>query len=1305
MVVALLTLLSAAAPDPRVAQWDPIEAEPVVLDDGREALWVEWDDGTPVSLSCPGTDTPEVLGVSRGVMVAGDLVSPGALVGTWQIVPPLHTTWSGWVVVDPECSVSRRRTGSSAWGWALAEHRGDIDAVGPVLAGPEAAEWAGDDPLRWAALRPPGPHPVGLHLLRTKRAELELAGRTWQQLLRGDAFEVRGPGRLRVDVRVIDDEASQACVVIDDQPHCLASAPAQAIEVVDGRLAVVPRVHPSGRAVHGSRSFQVGLGPGRHRVRTFHDALIRGIVHRHEPWTGERAKEPGGVAVWTRPPGLVWETAPSQGGEGTWLMRPRGPVAAPEAAHWTPVDSLDEDSLFVEPDELSLWVEPDESDGICRLSMGGQTFASQGPRGVWRFRWVGPSEGVMPSVQTEGCRAWAHAQGPAGPGSRSLVYMQRLGAGEGIISRTDPSRDARLEVSIPLTGQAVTIRAIASDGTALSWSLAASVHLPGRTDEEGRTWSDTIRLPLPRADGWTVQVGAPASVRVRQPELTLAELEALPLDVPRPGEDTAEVLQPVLATGADVRAASRRLSLVDDDRERAAALVDRANLLAAIGATSAAARDLLRAEEYDPDTDGLDSPLGRSIRQSHEWELYGVDRWIALDASWVQVGAEFGPSDEARVRDAARGDMMAVATKTDGIEAARWWRRALLGGQIPDDRQRLEAFFVADRRPDHPLLDVLRLGSKWDGVHLVKGAGRRMVVPWPMPEDPAIPLLFPDAWPQDRAVPLRPGWLLRWPGRGKGESVNVRCLVQSLGTEGPCRIVAEDLYGNEVAQIDVSGWGVPEAVWLPRGAPLYLRVAAPRGALAQVLWDRPEVPGTERWAWEAIGGRPITTTILGPTALKVEVRPRSDRVTKVTVRVGGEVFEENVEGFGEVIVPIEAEGVVRPSVTVADSSWVRIATRRARRGGPMATGDRRLLLEGVEAAEWAVLPTLKAAPVPAPLGGLPPGTPRYAVVGGITVGSAEWTPAEARGPVGAPPAVTLDAGLQSRMTGGLWGEVGIFGQQRFDGVRVGGLELGGDARVHSGRAKVYALADLDLAVGPFADRVIGTAHGDVGVRIVHPLWTGGSLQTRIRSHLRVRSALDATQDFPANRSMIWSRYAEDHPLILAVSSTVRHRAGPWVVGRAGLRAQSNSVNDVHPFDLIGVDASLDLSRPAMWGRVASGLEVRFRDDWRKDPFASLYLEARFAYMPWLSVRTGLRPWAGARWRPTDRKSSVMVGLQGRFGPPRGLDDVRPSLQPARHAGEYGFWDLANARWPVGGVIGEQDPEQSLDVPTGVEAIP
>ncbi|MFK7928775.1 MAG: hypothetical protein AB8H79_11350 [Myxococcota bacterium] len=1304
MVVLLLAQLSMAGRDPRVAQFDPIDVQTVVLDDGREALWVPWDDGTPVRLTCRTRITPEVFGISRGVMISGDLVSPGSLVGTWQIVPSTQETWSGWVVAQPDCSVSRRRTSSSPWGWALAEYRGEVEEAQAVLVTPEAREWAGDSALRWSALRPPGPHPVGLYSVKTKRTEVEVGDRSWQQMLRGDALDVRGPGRLRMDLRVIGDDASEACLVIDDVPHCLPSAPAQAIEVVDGRLALVPRIYADGRGIHGSRSFQVGLGPGVHRVRAFHDALVRGLVHRAEPWTGEKVTEPG-VEVWTQPNRGQWESAWSIGGEGTWLMRPRGPVAAPEAAHWTPTGALTADSRPVKPDELAMWIEPHEPNGICRINLDSQSFATVGPTGVHRLRWVGPAEASFPQITTEGCEAWVHAEGPSGDGSRSLVYLQVLTDTQRYQARTDPERASRLEVSVPLTGVPVSVRAIGNDGTALSWSLAASINLPGRTDPDGGEWSDTIRLPLPSSSGWRVEVSAPAAVRVRQPEI-----ESLPLDALADSPDwqdpaTPPALVPVMTGGDEVRVLSRRLSLSLSDSERAAALIERAGLLAGMGATSEAARDLLRAEELDPNSDGLSGPLGMSIKQSHEWEVFGTDRWLPLDERWVGVSGAMVQEDRDRVRSAAKGDMLDVALKTRGPEAVRWWRRALLGGQIPDPRQRLESFFATERNPEHPLMDVLKLGSTWDSIHLVRGAGRRMVVPWPMQEDPTTPLLFPDAWPEDRAVPLRPGWLLRWPGRGVGESVNVRCLVQSLGTEGPCRILAEDLYGNPVAQVDISGWGVPEAIWLPRGAPLYLQVVAPRGALAQVLWDRRETPGTERWAWEAVPGRALSATILGPTALRVELRGRSDKPVKVEVRVGDEVVEQVVKGLGEVIVPIRAKGVVRPTVRVSGSSWVRMSTRRARRGGPMASADRRALLEEQAVDELPPLPALKATPVPEPLGGLPPGTPRYAVVAGVTVGSAEWTPAEARGPVGAPPALTLEAGVQSRLTGGLWGEVGVLGQQRFDGVTIGALQFGGDARLHDGRAKVYGLADVDVSVGPFADRTLLASRADLGVRIIHPLWAGGTLQTRVRIMGRVRSGLDAALSFPANRSLLWSRYAENHPAVLGLSTTVRHRAGPWVVGRFGIRALSNAPNDVHPVDLMGADASLDLARPRVWGRLGSGFEVRFRDDWRKDPFASLYLEARAAWMPWTSVRTGFRPWAGARWRPTDRKSAVMVGIQARLGPPRGLADVRPSLQPARHAGEYGYWDLANARWPVGQGLDQADPEQSLADPQGSEAIP
>jgi len=1327
----LLAALLARADDPRLARWEVVEPKPVVEPDGSEGLYVPWQDGSTLALRCPGQDTPPVVGVSRGVRIQGELVSPAAAADAWQVVPPSGVRWSGFLIQDPACTVQRRRVRATPWSWALAEHDGSVDEDRALLVGEAAAEWAGVDALRQAALRPPGPHPTGFRRLWGDRDKVTVGARDWVRLPVDQDIRFTGPRRLRLDVRALGLDPPESCILLDGSLLCQPSSPTRTVQVVDGALRYGPRTLPDGTPVHGIRTWQIAVGEGEHRLRMDRDMLVRASLHRVETYGGARPraadlKASEGVAVWAPAEDVSWETAPSDGGEGTWIGR-EGRPGTTDAVAWHPVADRLPDVEPVESGELALWIEPEGPDVPCHLHLGETHFVALGPAGVHRFEWVGPSPRVLPELSARGCQAYLHGAGPVTPGAKSLVYLNRIDEGEPFFVTTDPARPARLEVAIEQGIPWLQVTATSVHGVQVRWRLDAREEAAGRVDEHGLAWTDPVRLPLPGgAEGWEITVDDVAMVRVRQPALEgeavvdVRDPEGPAPDALGPGDEArvGEVRWPVGEHGEAlfdpedppdddaVLAITRRLPRAADDRERAALLVERGGLLAARGAEALGARDLLRAEELDPEQAGLSSPVGRALRLARERALFGAERWRAEDHAWIRVEGELDAADRTRAQAAARGDYLGVATRMQGAEAARWWRRALLGGQIPTAPQRLQAYLLSAELPDHPGLHVLMTGTRWDGVHLVRGAGRRKTVPWPLQRDPDEDLLYPDPWPVDRIVPLRRGWLLRLPPRAEGQAVHVRCLVRALGTRGPCRVLVEDAGGDELTSTLISGWGTPEAIWLPPGPAAYLRLDEPWGARAQLLWTQPgEVPGLERLAWEARPGEPLTTTVLGPTAVRAHVRPLGTEPVDVRMAAGGVVVTQRVVDEGEVVLPALDEGPVQVSISVSRGAWVRVATRRAARGGPVPTGDRRAVARAQLRPPPTPASARTAAPLPPPQPALAAGDPPHTWFGELIVGSAEWTPAESRGPTGAPPAISLTGGLQSHFHDRAWVEGSATVQSRIDGTNYLTLNGGGDWRLTQGRTRVYGIGDLRLATGPFADRaVLFAGHADLGLRLVHPVWPGGTVQGRLRVRGHVRSPLDPDQGYEPNRTRLWSRYVEDHPARLGAAVTLRHRAGPWIVVRGGVRAYSNAPNDPLPIDLLGFDTSVDLSRAAWFTRLGTGLEVRFLDAFRKEQFTSVYFDGRVQHYGWVTERIGLQPWAGLRWRPTDRKLSAMVGVEARFGSPRGLVDVRPSRLASRHVGEWGFWKRAHERWPVSGGA-ESDPDWSPPPPDPVEVAP
>lgn len=1290
-MVILLLALHAHSAEPRLARWEVVEAPSVVEPDGELGRWVSWGDGSVIGLRCEAE--PEVVGLSKGARIRGGFVSPASEVGVWQIVPDRAVRWSGFVVRDPDCRVERLRTSATPWAWALAEARGDIATSRPRLAGAAAAAWAGEDPLRQAALRPPGPHPAGARQLVRRAPKVSLDGRVWSRVEADSDWTIEGPARVRVDMRALGDQP-ESCFLLDGELRCQDSEPGRTAALAAGVLAYGPRVLEDGTPVHPLRSWTLAVGAGEHRLRTDRDALLRAVVHPIETYRGasptaEDLAAAEGVAVWTPPPKAEWATVPfaavDSDGEGRWLVRVN-PTSVQSGTTWQALGARHPEARLAEPEVVELWLESDAPSSLCTVSIEGRAFTALAPHGIHRFGWIGPSALAEPRVQAEGCRAWLRSDGPAESGSLSLSYLHVLQPGDEAQVQVDVSRPARVEVALPAEGGPVEILAIADDRREVRFRVQAPTTAIGRVDVDGASYTESVYLPLPLATGWRIQTDAPVVARIGQrlPEGGLPEPEgpktAFPLGVV--GEARFDGPDP---EAFRVRSLTAQLPEAASDAERAEILVERGGLLAARDAWALASRDLLRAEELQPGLRAFDDPVGKGLRLARERALYGADVWRPRDRIWVEAA----PDEEVeairpRAEAAAAGDFIAVAERTEGPEAARWWRRAILGGQVLTAEQRLEAFLVANALPEHPDLQILRSGTRWDGVNLIRGAARRMRVRWPVPRDDNDDLLYPDAWEPERIVPLRRGWLLRLPARAQGQALHLRCLVRALSTTGPCRIMAEDSRGETVVSALISGWGTPDVLWLPPGGELYLRLDEPFGAHAQLLWTVPgEVPGIERLAWES-SDRLLETTILGPTAVRVHVRPQSPGPTRVRVWAGGAEVTRTVEGESEVILPVTAEGAQTVRIAIDRRSWVRVATRRAKRGGPIAAGDRRAVTLAQPTVEPEGGPPAQALPRgPGPMSGMPAGVPARTWRAALTVGSAEWTPAEARGPVGAPPAVMLDGGLQARVSDDLWTEADLGVQTRFDGAVIGLAHAGADLRLSRGRTRVFGIGDLNLAAGPFAGRRLGSARLDLGTRIVHPVWYGGTLQGRIELRGRARTTFDPADSMEPNKARLWSRYAEDHRVQLALAGSLRHRFNPWVVGRGGLYATSNWVNDPLPIDLVGAQGSVDLSREGLFTRFGTGLELRFFDDHRKDAFLSWMLETRVRWFPWLGVRTGLHPWAGARWRPTDRKASVMAGIEGRFGAPRGLVDVRPSRLASRHVGEWFFWEHAHARWPAG----------------------
>ncbi|MFT7518991.1 MAG: hypothetical protein ACI9MC_001127, partial [Kiritimatiellia bacterium] len=853
--VAELACLQAPPPaepeDTRIARWSTVKrVGPVQGPDGKMWRWVAWGGGPPLKLSCD--QSPTLMGMVRGVYVTSHHTAK-ADARTWIVPPaPKAAPWNGWLVHPASCDVQRLRTHATAWSWALAERTPSQGSWEELLVGKDLWSWASEEPLRQVAVRLPGPHPVSWRTIRAGE-HVMVDDEPWSLLPEDASMAINGPARVVIHVRSVG-VADEACIVVDGERTCRSSSPSRSVQIRDEKLYVELRTLGED-AVHRFNRFRVALGPGEHSLAMGQRSLARIAHHRYEPWTGAVAL-PNGSAVTPRTPNVDWQTAPNEGGTGMWLMGPAPRPILEDAPHWAPLNNVPPGAHPPLPDRIDLWLQPNSDESTCFVQLGHLQVASIAPRGVHRFHWVGPSDAPAMMPRVDGCAAWVRVLGSMSADGRSLSWHQLLHTGERLVANTSPDREARLEVAVPLDPGKAIVTATAPGGLKRSWTLIAGDGAPQRITAKGEIWTDPVPLPLPiGSSSWLINVQGVATARVRQP-LAAPSYNAVNDYIDDVGESDNTSVETARGT---VREASGRVAAAKTDAERVQALLDRAQLLLAEGQSSLASGDLLLAEQVDPHAHALTEHRTELLRAERERSLFGVDRWIPLDRRWVVLPMiPPDPKDLDLVHAASRGDALTVAVGVTGDEAVRWWRRALHGGQIATEPQRLRAFQTAlrARQPQHPAVAVLRSLTRWEPVVWLSGPRVRQTVVWPASTRPN-DALFPDEWPASEIVPVGKDWKVRVPSRRTPMKLPVRCRTTSLPSLEPCIIEVHDGDRRLLASATVEPWGTPKQLVIPVGPIAYISLRTRNGHTAQVRWMNGTAPGTLREAWQAVPRVPV----------------------------------------------------------------------------------------------------------------------------------------------------------------------------------------------------------------------------------------------------------------------------------------------------------------------------------------------------------------------------------------------------------------------------------------------------------------
>lgn len=1208
-MVSLLAALALAAP-----HWEPIPVREGAV--GAVRI-VDVPSEAPLRLHC--SEEPTRHAIWDGHLVDGPFPPPVRDGDAW-LFPPTPGFFE-WAITPADCAVARLDTGLSTAEIARIERRSDHLAAAMTGVFPEAEAWLAEDfDTRYLALRPSGPH--WPH--RTRPAPD--GGRRVDDWWEADrpSWTIRGPRRLRVHARPLQD-AWQACLVVDGVRSCLPTPPAVETVLDGDRLVRTPLRHGQ------TASWSVLLDRGVHEVAVEQPALVRLEATTPDAYT---RLEPSGTVIW--PPGDLTppqETVPPDAPDGaTVLFGPSRGAVAPDEARWVPLDAVPTGATLLSEGVLALHL---EGEAPCTVRAGADAWEALPGRRVHRFLWTGDDPAPdLPRI--DGCAARVRVTGidvaPAG----SWVASSWWPAGR---TWTAPE-GATLQLAV--RGR-VTVRV-----NGVPWTVHPAAEALFTPD--GVAWQGPVRLPLPPGPV-TVTADAPILTRVRStvpwgrlpacPPGSCADVAAPPADRPEPGDALYPLNRAIAAhPGAD-------------------AFLARADWLAAHGEDHLAWIDAERAARLAPD---LDNPVADRLKRRRATLLFGPGRWVPADPVWVPAGS--GLADEA-----ARGDFLAVARALrERTDPRPWWREALRSGQIPTAAERIAALrdLVVHTPPDqvdHPWLWPLRGPSRWETVHLVRGA-RRSEVTWPADEEPLFDL-FPEPWPVQEIVRLSGRLELQLPP-STPRRVPVRCRSTRVEAPRGCAFLALDARGEVLAEARTDVHGTAALLELPPG-PVNLAVLPREGVEAQIRLAGAAADLDRRSAWAVDGVARFD--VLGPTVVRLETWSGDDNVLEVTV--DGVRSRHEVAAIGPVYVPVDVEGPAEVTVRPRRATRLRVSHR-------IPVPDSRPVPDDEDRVALA----LSAPPVVAPVTAEPPPP-------------LPWAAPEARSRVGPP--VTVLAGLgfgtedlddeqpEERLpdlvkrveevvvlsrpgSAPWWLEGGVHAEQADHGQVVEG-KVTVEGRLVDRGWRLWLLADASLARGHIEDPPLTTA--ETSVRL--------SADTLLAPRLRLIGSVSGLgrgvvrgeyTPAPDWVDRLWSWYKDHHRVAVEPEVELRGLLGPWVELAAYGGVTSNDTIQ-WPIDRATLGGRIDLSQPHVALRLGAEVERRFADLHRAGGYFSPELSARGTVTTFPSPNLGLQVRLSAAHHFSFRQTTALVGLRVLVGRDRGLSDLRPSRIRDRHAAQWG----------------------------------
>jgi hypothetical protein len=611
------------------------------------------------------------------------------------------------------------------------------------------------------------------------------------------------------------------------------------------------------------------------------------------------------------------------------------------------------------------------------------------------------------------------------------------------------------------------------------------------------------------------------------------------------------------------------------------------------------------------------------------------------------------------------------------------WRRAILGGQVLNAKQRLQAYgdLVATTQANEGSESYwwpLRKLSSWRRARTVRGNVHKQLRDRAAVRTLAqrhrrrvADALFPDVWLEAETVSLNPQKALELLVHDEPLVVPVRCRSLATWTSQPCAVAIQRPDGS-TSVLELNEFGAPTLVKLdPDRTPYKIRAHGITSSITQARLPsslaKELMPSEQTKMWRIHGE--ATVDLLAPTVLKIfALNPVPTQLGVSAQRYGsGQPARGTtlwIDGHQATEWPITEHGPVKITMTSAGPTDVLLWYRQPNAFSMEPPGDRRLVLaqpsfgESDDAGSFcpsgATELRQRVAIPRVPL----------TVVARTFAGKEDLTDDDGREPRWS---FRHGVSLNTRL-GDLWLKGGVRWYWRTANQHVVEARTGllWRHRRESGTAGVAL--DLRLPTSLNLDSDLTTWHARLAADYRHRLSDVWRLRLGFRYLGRgvvtgEESAFLRSAEFP----LLWSQFKANHPHTVSLLGRVRRRWSPNQTLGADLYITSNAARARQILDRGSLGLFTDFTTGGFWVRAKVAVERRFADTHRPRGIWNPQVMVNAWHVWWFSPRLAVQPSLVMRYQHGFRSLGVLFGATLYWDDGRGLDNLRPNSLGSRTA--------------------------------------